>query len=278
MKNRIGLIVLLCCLALEGISQTIQVSWDKTTVLIFDTPIQSVDRGNRFLLSEPDSKALNLLKLKAGSRELPPTNLHVLTEDGNIHAFDVVYAENPSVTTLDLRMKTSGKKAVANFGFDREDFRKLADFLGNEPSAMIRKQYRYGVHFWLSGIYFQDGLLFFDLGARNISAIPLEVVGPEARVLDVKSKKQGSSRETILSPWMDFSPDKPVLGGGTNVSLLMAFPVFTISDRKRLVFYLKEKNGDRELQLSLKGKKLLQAIPLPMFHTKPTIAHGSGEL
>lgn len=278
MKSLIASLIFSLLLVYSCFSQSIQVSWDKTTVLIFDSPIQSVDRGNRFLLSEQDPKALNMLKLKAGTRELPETNLHVLTEDGDIHAFEVFYSENPVMTTLDFRKHTLGKKAISGYGFDREDFRKLAEHLGTASSSLIKKQYRYEVQFWLKGIYYQDGLLFFDLGSRNDSAIPLEVVGPEARVVDTKSKKQGSSRETILSPWMDFSPDKPVLGEGTNVSLLMAFPVFTISNQKRLIFYLKEKNGDRELQLSLKGKKLLQAIPLPMFHTKPTIAHGSGEL
>lgn len=278
MKSPLVTLCFLFCLAQLGFSQSIQVSWDKTTVLIFDSPIQSVDRGNRFLLSEQDQKALNILKLKAGTKELPETNLHVLTEDGDLHVFDVFYAERPEVTTLDFRKQPEGKKAIANYNFDREDFRELAEHLGNEPAKVIRKHSRYEVHFWLKGIYFQEGLLFFDLGARNNSSIPMELVGPEARILDTKSSEQGSSREQVLTSWMDFRLDHPVLKSGENRSLLMAFPAFTISNRKRLIFYLKEKNGDRELQLSLKGNKILKAIPLPMFHTKPTIAHGSGEL
>jgi len=259
-------------------SQTIEVAWDKTTVLIFDSPIQSVDRGSRLLLTQQDPHALNLLKLKAGSREFPETNLHVLTEDGDIHVFEVIYRDHPQVTTLDLRKVTQGKKAITPYKFDSEEFGKLADFLGSSPSKIIQKRFRYEVHFWLRGIYFDEGLLFFDLGARNNSTIPFQVAGPEARIRDTRSNKQGSSREQILSPWMDLSPAKPILTPGENKSLLMAFPAFTIANRKRLDFYLKEKNGDRELQLSLKGRRLLKAIPLPMFHTKPTTAHGSGEL
>lgn len=67
MKYAILLVCFLLGFGSLGISQTIEVTWDKTTVLIFDSPIQSVDRGNRFLLSEQDSKALNMLKLKAGN-------------------------------------------------------------------------------------------------------------------------------------------------------------------------------------------------------------------
>lgn len=278
MKYAILLVCFLLGFAYFGISQTIEVSWDKTTVLIFDSPIQSVDRGNRFLLSEQDSKALNMLKLKAGSRDLPETNLHVLTEDGAIHAFEVRYADNPAETTLDFRSQSEEKKAISSYGFDRQDFESLATYLENNSGKLIKKTFRYEVHFWLRGIYFKDGLLFFDLGARNNAAIPFEVVGPEARIRDAKSQRPSSAREQVLSSWMNFSAKNPVLTTGTNQSLLMAIPAFTISNRKRLIFYLKEKNGDRELQLSLRGKKLLQAIPLPMFHTKPTITHGSGEL
>ncbi len=278
MKYFASVCCLVFCLVSLGYAQTVEVSWDKTTVLIFDSPIQSVDRGNRFLLSEQDPKALNVLKIKAGSRELPETNLHVLTEDGEIHAFEIRYAANPTSTTLDFRNQAERKKAIASYGFDWEDFEMLATYLEERSAKTIKKQFQYEVHFWLRGIYYQNGLLFFDLNAKNNSSIPFEVIGPEARVVDSKSKKQGSSREQVLTPWMDFSSRNLLLTTGSNQSLLVAYPAFTISNRKRLNFYLKEKNGDRELQLSLKGKKLLKAIPLPMFHTKPTITHGSGEL
>ncbi|MHA7129262.1 DUF4138 domain-containing protein [Algoriphagus namhaensis] len=278
MKSIILSFILLVGTASFSDAQTIPVTWDKTTVLIFDQPIQSVDRGNRYLLSAQDDHARNVLKLKAGSKELPETNLHVLTSDGNIHAFDIIYQEQPELTTWDLRKSASAKTTIPSYGLDRSDFEELAVFLGNEFSQIIKKQNRYEVYFWLRGIYYQKGLLFFDLGAKNTSTLPFEVLGPEVKVLDAKSKKQASSREQVLKPWMDFSEIQPVLVQDQSQSLLMAFPAFTISNRKRLVFYLREKNGDRELQLTLKGKKLLEAIPLPMFHTKPTIAHGSGEL
>lgn len=261
-------------------SQSLQVAWDKTTVLIFDSPIQSVDRGSRYLLSEQDDFALNVLKLKAGNKELPNTNLHVLTQDGEIHSFEVSFSEDPKLTTLDFRKYPSQKKAISTYGFDPEDFEQLAEYLKEDNGKLLKKTFRYDVHFWLRGIYFRQGLLFFDLGAKNNSNIPFKVVGPIAKVRDVKSSKLNSSREEFLIPWRQIGSDgeSQVLTLGNSESLLMAFPAFTISNRKRLIFYLQEENGDRELQLSLKGRKLLKAIPLPMFHTKPTITHGPGEL
>jgi conjugative transposon TraN protein len=263
MKYQFLMIVILSLSWLDTFAQSVQVSWDKTTVLIFDSPIKSVDRGSQFLLSELDAKAANVLKLKAGSRELPETNLHVLTEDGGIHAFQVHYAENPLLTTLDLRAKSGTKQAIYSYDFSPAEFELLAEYLSKSSAKLIKKQFRYEMHFWLQGIYIQDGLLFFDLAAKNNSAIPFEVLGPEVKVVDTKSKKQSSARDEKLKPYLDRNGEQQVLSRGEEISLLMAFPAFTISNRKRLLFYLKEKHGDRELQLALKGRKILQAIPLP---------------
>jgi len=53
---------------------------------------------------------------------------------------------------------------------------------------------------------------------------------------------------------------------------------FTIANHKRLLIQLSETRGDRELELKIPGRELLEAKTLPMFHTKPTTAYGSGEL
>lgn len=275
----------------ELVAQQIQVSWDKTTVLIFDSPVQSVDRGNRLLLSKADEGALNLLKLKAGSKELPPTNLHVLTQDGRIHAFDVVYAESPLETTLDLRkgvgseagnQEEQGKQvAIAPYDFTPADFAELSGYLlegAVSSSKYIRKQRRYEVDFWLKAIYYRQGLLFFDLRAINHSRIPLDLMGPEARVLDVRSGKKSSKREVVLRPYLGLNQEDALVRTGETASLLMAFPVFTIAEGKKLVFQIREKQGDRELKISIKGNKLLDARDLPMFNHSNSKNYGSGEL
>jgi hypothetical protein len=48
--------------------------------------------------------------------------------------------------------------------------------------------------------------------------------------------------------------------------LVLAFPVFTIAENKKLWIHMGEEKGDRELRISLSGKKLLKAEKLPMFH------------
>lgn len=242
----------------------LEVSWDKTTVLIFDAPIQSIDRGSQWLLGQKDDKALNLLKLKAGSKEMPNTNLHVLTSDGRIHEFEVRYAVDPVNTTWDFRAeKESGPDLESSLGMNSGEFNKLSKELASVHSKAIKKQFRYEVHFWLKGIYYQDGLLFFDLMMRNTSRIPFEPLGPDLRIVDTRSGKRSSMRVVDMEPVFSAVQSLDQENDQQLKSLVLAYPVFTVANQKRLVFRLREKRGDRELQLRLKGKKLLQAQSLP---------------
>lgn len=268
-----------CVLTFVCQAQTLEVSWDKTTVLIFDSRIQSIDRGSRLLLGQQDDQALNLLKLKAGSKELPETTLHVLTADGNLHEFQVQYAEAPVKTTWDFRKAEQAKSAqISQYDMDQTRMEHLASALANQKRKPLKKALRYAVEFELNGIYYQEGLLFFDFRLENFSAIPFEISGPDFLVVDTKGKKQASYREKQVSPWLSVV-DQPIARQLEKKSvLLFAFPAFTIANNKKLLVQLSETHGDRELELQIRGRKLLRAKTLPMFHTKPTTAYGSGEL
>lgn len=275
MKTLLASIAILCLgIGLSNAqSRVLEVSWDKTTVLIFESPIQTVDRGSRFLLSQKDDQALNLLKLKAGAKDLPPTNLHVLTADGKLHGFEVRYSDDPSETTLDFRTseKTEARlgnqeKGIFPYGLNEAEFMTLSQNLIGNTHKAIKKIFRYEVHFLLKGIYYQEGLLFFDFWLDNKSAIPFETKAPEFQIRDKKAGKRSSNRLVKIDPYFS------TLSPGSSVSvqspqgLVLAFPVFTIAESKKLWIQIGEEKGDRELRISLSGKKLLKAENLPMFH------------
>ncbi|HSF55299.1 MAG TPA: DUF4138 domain-containing protein, partial [Algoriphagus sp.] len=235
MRNpKVLLTGLLCLFSLLSQGQSLEVSWDKTTVLIFNAEIKSVDRGSRMLLGQQDENALNLLKLKAGSRELPPTTLHVLTADGKIHEFQVQYSEHPNKTTWDLRNNPEGKSnLISKYEMDQAGLESLADELNEIKTKTITRRYRYAVEMKLEGIYFQDGLLFFDLRLTNHSAIPYEIKGPEFRIVDSKGKNQSTQREQKLSAWLS-AVQKPVVRHMEEEAvMLFAFPAFTIANNKK---------------------------------------------
>lgn len=268
-KLIVGFLGLIWSSVLWAQSPELEVAWDKTTVLIFDAPIQSIDRGSQWLLGQKDAEAVNLLKLKAGSKDMPSTNLHVLTSDGRIHEFAVRYSEDPLHTTWDFRKKKErGSELKSPLGMNSSEFEGVAKNLASLESISIKRQLRYEIFFWIKGIYYQDGLLFFDLMLHNTSRIPFQPIGPEVRIVDSRSSKRSTSREVDLEPAFSLVTgldEKAYLEQGQELkSMVLAYPVFTIANQKRLVFRLREARGDRELQLSLKGRDLLQAKSLPL--------------
>lgn len=265
-------------------SRVLEVSWDKTTVLIFESPIQTVDRGSRHLLSQKDDQALNLLKLKAGAKDLPPTNLHVLTADGKLHGFEVRYSDNPAETTLDYRSKKTDGSGLLNsemgiypYGLNGEEFIQLSQNLIDHDHKFLKKIFKYEMHFLLKGIYYQEGLLFFDLWLANNSKIPFEAKAPEFQIRDKKAGKRSSNRLLKINPHFSSHSQGSMVSFLSSQGMVLAFPVFTIAENKKLWISIGEERGDRELKISISGKQLLMAENLPMFHHKPT-THGSGEL
>jgi hypothetical protein len=161
---------------------------------------------------------------------------------------------------------------------DQKEMELMASELANQKGKSLIKVLRYALEFELKGIYYREGLLFFDLRVANYSAIPFVVSGPEFRIVDAKGKNQTSQREQQLKPWLT-AVEKPVVSHMEKEGvMLFAFPAFTIANHKKLLIQLSETQGDRELELCVRGRKLLRAKTLPMFHTKPTTAYGSGEL
>src|SRR5690348_11106199 len=79
----------------QGVVDTVNVSFSKTTSMIFEFPIVNVDRGSRELIAQKVTEVENILQLKAGRRNLSETNLTVITADGSLHHFYVSYSDHP---------------------------------------------------------------------------------------------------------------------------------------------------------------------------------------
>src|SRR5688500_12231389 len=81
---------------------------NKTTSLVFPFAIRHVDRGTRDVVVEQVQDADNLLLVKAAAVDFPATNLSVVTADGQVYSFSVLYATDPSVMVYQLPV-LSGK-------------------------------------------------------------------------------------------------------------------------------------------------------------------------
>src|SRR6267378_7169742 len=73
----------------------VEVTYNKTSNIVFPTIITSVDRGSRDILAQKAKGVENVLQLKAGKENFPETSLTVITADGILHQFTVNYSSQP---------------------------------------------------------------------------------------------------------------------------------------------------------------------------------------
>ena len=80
-----------------------EVTYDKTSHLIFPTAIRYVDLGSEYLIAGKAEDAENVLRVKASVRNFEPeTNFSVITNDGRLYSFSVYYSSYPEATSYDL--------------------------------------------------------------------------------------------------------------------------------------------------------------------------------
>lgn len=238
---------------------SLQVGWDKTTVLIFPFEIMSVDRGSRALMAQKDAVANNVLKLKAGQRHFPGTNLHVMTSDGAIFYFEVSYHDTPAETSINIQKgEDFSSERLAN-GFPKShEIGKVTEAVRSGRSFMRKKQKQLGLKLLLRGIYSENGLMYFKMQVKNSSNIPFDPILNISRVQDKKLTKRTSVRELEKTPVKVYL-DKESDGLKGPRDLVLVYPEFTIADDKYLHIGFAESMGDRNIALKIKGRHLLKA-------------------
>ena len=135
----------------------IEAGFTKTVHILFPSPVTYIDIGSMDIIAGKADGAENVVRVKAAVRNFAAeTNLTVITEDGGFFTFDVHYAENPVVSTLNLTVQepqTEGVKKPAAAGYPQptapaSESRVLLREVGREKPATVKRM--------LSDIYRQN--------------------------------------------------------------------------------------------------------------------------
>ncbi|WP_426491226.1 DUF4138 domain-containing protein [Hymenobacter sp. 102] len=78
------------------------VSEQKTTHLVFPSPVTYVDLGSSGLIAAKATGSENIVRVKAAGSGFSETNMTVLTASGKLYSFVVGYQRNPRQLGLDL--------------------------------------------------------------------------------------------------------------------------------------------------------------------------------
>ena len=240
--------------------QQLDVTYNKTVSICFPAVIKSVDRGSRDLMAQKAKGVENILQLKAARENFPETNLTVITADGLIHEFTVTYAREPDRLIVNTTgAETETKSLIFETSMTESDFESYANtIIGSKRYIRFHSERKYKVGIALIGIYINEQTIFYHFRLSNSSNINYDVDFLRFYIKDKEKVKRTASQEVNVEPIYTFG-NASFIEGKSSQDVVYALEKFTIPDSKHLVVEMYEKNGGRNLTLSVKNKTIVNA-------------------
>ena len=251
----------------------LEVTYDKTTHIIFPSAVRYVDLGSPNLVAGKADGAENVIRVKAVVRNFrDETNMSVITESGSFYTFNVKYADEPLLlniemkdfihdgskvnrpnNALDIYLKELGSESpklvqLINKSIHKEDKRHVKH-IGSKA---------FGIQYLLRGIYTHNGLLYFHTQVRNQSNVPFEVDFVTFKIVDKKVMKRTAIQEQIVFPLRAHNY-ATVVAGNKDERTVFTFDKFTIPADKVLVVELNEKSGGRHQSFTVESEDIVRA-------------------
>lgn len=256
----------------------IEAGFSKTVHILFPSPVTYIDIGSMDIIAGKADGAGNVVRVKAAVRNFTTeTNLTVITEDGGFFSFDVHYAENPAVSTIDI---SALKQPAVESGSSQPEpasaeGRVLLQEVGREKPATVKRVlsdiYRqnrmdvksvrtkkYGIGVEVLGIYVHNDVIYIHTMISNETNISFEVDARQFIVADRKLAKRTTQQQTPLDI-LRVCNDPTVVRGHQRQRTVFALQKFTIPDDKVLLLEIIERNGARHQTVEIPAKELLDA-------------------
>ena len=255
-----------------------EVTYDKTSHLIFPTAIRYVDLGSEFLIAGKAEDAENVLRVKASVRDFEAeTNFSVITNDGRFYSFNVHYSSFPEAISYDLlTMQKTLDKANGNDVLFEELGNNSPSLAGLLLETIYKNDKRivkhigaksFGIQFILKGIYIHNGKYYFHTELRNRTNVPFQIDFINFKIVDKKIAKRTVVQERPMVPLRTYKPLGEI-GGKTTEQNVFLLDQFTIADDKVLLIEIFEKNGGRHQTLQVENSDLIKARLINDMHLK----------
>ncbi|WP_163325516.1 conjugative transposon protein TraN [Draconibacterium mangrovi] len=260
-------------------SYNIEVTYNKTVHILFPAAITYIDLGSSNIIAGKADGAENVVRVKASVKDFKEeTNFSVITDEGSFYSFIVNYAENPAKlniemkdflheyklgnqpeNSLEIQLVELGNKTPQNIQLSME---KIYGTRKKQIKNINSKQF--GIEFALTGLYSQNGLIYFRTELENCSDIPFKIDFLTFKIVDKKVAKRTAIQETVIRPVRALNHLTTIDGNSVEATVFV-FKSFTIPDKKELVVELFEKNGGRHQRFIVKSKDLITAKPVNRF-------------
>jgi len=251
----------------------LEVTFDKTVHIIFPSAIRYIDLGSTNIIAGKADGAENVIRVKAVVRNFKmETNFSVITEEGSFYTFNVKYANEPLLMSVEMKDFIHDGDTVSHPNNALEVYLKE---LGNESPMMVhlimksiykndRREINqigslsFGIQYLLKGIYTHNGLLYFYTQINNSSNVPFDLDFITFKIIDKKVMKRTAIQETVIFPIRAFNYVTRV-GGKSSERTVFVLDKFTIPDDKEFVVELNEENGGRHQRFTVGSSDIVKA-------------------
>lgn len=256
----------------------LEVTYNKTTHLIFPSPIRYVDLGSENLIANKAEDVGNVLRIKAGINGFEEeTNFSVITQDGKFYNFDVLYSPYPNTLNYDLLKlrQTQEKEYSTDVQFE--------ELKGNSSSlneAIMKTLYEnpkrtithigtksFGILFLLKSLYVYEAKFYFIFQMTNKSNISYDIDFINFKIADKKNLKRTIIQEKILTP-LRIYPIINAVSNQASSNVLYLLDQFTLFDDQILEIEVFEKNGGRHQKIEVENIDLINAKIVRDIHLK----------
>ena len=250
-----------------------EVTFDKTVHIIFPAAVKYIDLGSANIIAGKADGAENVVRVKASVRNFKTeTNFSVITEEGSFYTFNVKYANEPLLMSVEMKDIIHDGDTISHPNNAQEVYLKE---LGNESPMMVhlimksiykndRREInhigsrKFGIQYLLKGIYTHDGLLYFHTQITNSSNVPFDLDFITFKIVDKKVMKRTAIQETVIFPIRAFNYATCVSGKSSERTVFV-MDKFTIPDDKEFIVELNEKNGGRHQRFVVENSDIVSA-------------------
>lgn len=133
----------------------------------------------------------------------------------------------------------------------------------SEAKEKIRgiKDKTFGIRLKLNGLFIHDEIMLLRFNISNETNINYNIDQLRLYIRDQRKSKRTATQEIEISPVLVQNNISKITGKSDN-TIVFVVPKFTIPDKKFLAVQLMEKNGGRHLELHVKNKKIVKAVPI----------------
>jgi conjugative transposon TraN protein len=245
----------------SSIQTTINVTTNKSTHLIFPHKVIYSDVGNEESLVSETISSSNILKIKSLTEEkLLPSSLFVVTDDKKYYEFLMNNDSTASTYTYNfcptedaaIFDNTTNDKILAEVAEKCLKERKMISSVGERKNQLTC---------FLNNVNINNDVLYFTFEIINSSTLNMDIDFIRCFIKDKKTIKNSPEQEIESTPLITYKY-QTVIGSNNSNCFVLAFPKFTIPDKKKFEVQIFDKDGGRHLSFSIKDDLIINAKPI----------------